>query len=133
MMVLTIAGALVITATPSWFAKCSAVHPAPCDFLQDQCPTISRWRCHSLNHSDLVRMLKARGLNPRQQDAVLARRNFIAVAPLFLLQTHAAMQRSGLRVNLSPSYGAPRDPGAFPASKTHFSPWQRLQRRQRPC
>ena len=37
--------------------------------------------------------LGAKGLTPKQQDAALARRNFIAVAPLFLMEVHAAMQR----------------------------------------
>jgi hypothetical protein len=57
-----------------------------------------------LDRSKLLRELKGRGLTPQQQDAVLARRNFIAAAPLFLLQAHAALQRPVFNANASPSH-----------------------------
>ena len=65
---------------PSWFAplQCSMNFPA----------------ASMSEHSAIVRELKARGLTPQQQAAVHARRDFIAVAPLLLLQANAPMERS---------------------------------------
>ena len=48
-------------------------------------------------HKALIRHLKAKGASPLQQDAALARRSFIAVAPFFVLQVHTAIQRSARR------------------------------------